>query len=63
MRVLDPPRRREIPGLEPGREDVILSGTFLALEAMEFLGRPEIVTCDAGILEGALLSSFGYLQR
>ena len=48
-------KRCEIPGMEPGREDVILAGTVILCEFMRALGSEEIVVSDYGLLEGIAL--------
>jgi exopolyphosphatase/guanosine-5'-triphosphate,3'-diphosphate pyrophosphatase len=47
--------RRRVPGLEPGRADVIVAGAAIVLQAMEVLGFSELKTSDAGLREGVLL--------
>lgn len=48
--------RRRVPGLEPGRADVIVAGAAILLQAMEALGFSELKVSDAGLREGVLLS-------
>lgn len=52
--VLSLPRaeRTKIPGLEKGREDLIVSGTAVVLETMERFMSDTMVVSDAGLLEG-----------
>ncbi len=52
--------RRLIAGLEPGREDIILSGTALLGVLMDWAGVDSIVVCDWGLREGNLLD---YLEK
>ncbi len=47
--------RRGIPGLEPGREDIIIAGLALVIKLMEFFGFAEMVVSEAGLLEGVLI--------
>lgn len=47
--------RRALPGLEPGREDLILAGTGILLETMERFGFAECLVSDYGLREGVLL--------
>ncbi len=56
LKIRNPRQRRGLAGLEPGREDVIASGTCIVLNVMKNLGRGKVVACDAGILEGILLT-------
>ncbi len=44
--------RRQTPGLEPGRADVIVAGTALLLCIMDKLGFASLVVCDSGLREG-----------
>lgn len=46
--------RRGIPGLEEGREDIILGGTLIVREILSFLGKDALIVSDAGLLEGLL---------
>jgi len=48
-------KRMLIAGLEPGREDIILSGTALLLTLMDRVGAGRIVVCDWGLREGNLI--------
>lgn len=45
-------KRREVPGLEPGRADVIVAGVALLLCFMERFGFDEVTACDSGLREG-----------
>jgi len=49
-------QRRALPGLEPGREDLIVAGTLILLEAMERLGFMECLVSEYGLREGILLN-------
>jgi exopolyphosphatase/guanosine-5'-triphosphate,3'-diphosphate pyrophosphatase len=49
---MDDEQRRRIPGMEPGREDVILAGTIILCELLRVLGVNEIIVSDYGLLEG-----------
>jgi exopolyphosphatase/guanosine-5'-triphosphate,3'-diphosphate pyrophosphatase len=49
--------RRSVPGLEKGREDVIIPGTVSAIRIMEFLDCKEAVISDYGLREGILINS------
>ncbi|SFM48312.1 hypothetical protein [Thermodesulforhabdus norvegica] len=54
--------RRKIPGLEPGREDVIVGGTLIVHRILSLLGRQEMIVSDAGLLEGlALIAAEEYM--
>ena len=47
--------RRRVPGLEPGRADVIVAGAIVCLGAMEDLGFASLTVSDGGLREGILL--------
>lgn len=47
--------RRGIPGLEEGREDIILGGAVIVRAILEAFGKSEFRVTDAGFLEGLLL--------
>jgi exopolyphosphatase/guanosine-5'-triphosphate,3'-diphosphate pyrophosphatase len=49
------PQRRQIPALVRGREDVILYGTLIYLEVMEFAGFNRVIASDRGL-------RFGYFK-
>ena len=51
--------RINYPGLEPGREVVIIAGTRIILSIMDLFGLREITVSDAGLLEGILLEAIG----
>jgi len=48
-------QRREMPGLEEGREDVVVAGTLILRGVMETLGFTEGLVSDVGLREGILL--------
>jgi exopolyphosphatase/guanosine-5'-triphosphate,3'-diphosphate pyrophosphatase len=47
--------RSKLPGLEPGREDIILAGALVTLALMDTFGFSECTVSDAGLLEGLFL--------
>jgi exopolyphosphatase / guanosine-5'-triphosphate,3'-diphosphate pyrophosphatase len=47
--------RRAIPGLEAGREDIILGGALIVREILEGMRQDRLTVTDAGLLEGLLL--------
>lgn len=59
--VLSLPRadRTKIPGLEKGREDLIVSGTAVVLKTMERFMSGRMAVSDAGLLEGIAYSMVG----
>jgi exopolyphosphatase / guanosine-5'-triphosphate,3'-diphosphate pyrophosphatase len=48
--------RLQIPGLEKGREDVIIPGALIVLRTMERFSKDEILVSDGGLLEGVAYS-------
>lgn len=51
--------RKLVMGLEPGREDIIVSGTLLLGALMDAAGADSIIACDSGLREGNLLDFMG----
>lgn len=51
--------RKKIPGLEPGRADVILAGSLLLQKIMEHLGFKKITVSDRGVRWGLAYEEFG----
>lgn len=47
--------RRQVPGLEPGRADIIVAGGVICLAAMDALGYSTLTVSDGGLREGILL--------
>lgn len=50
------PERLKIPGLEKGREDLIIAGTAILINLMEIFHIPRLIVVDSGLLEGILLT-------
>ena len=48
-------KRRELPAMPPGREDVILAGSTILLRVMEGFGFREVLVSEADILDGLVL--------
>lgn len=48
-------QRRRIPGLEAGREDIILGGALIVEEILAAFEAEQLIVTDAGLLEGLLL--------
>jgi exopolyphosphatase/guanosine-5'-triphosphate,3'-diphosphate pyrophosphatase len=48
--------RGRLPGIQPGREDVILAGALIAHEACRAFGLDAVSVSEADILEGAALA-------
>lgn len=53
---LKPQERLLVPGLEKGREDLIVAGILIILHAMDYLGFNWLKVSDYGLLEGLALS-------
>jgi exopolyphosphatase/guanosine-5'-triphosphate,3'-diphosphate pyrophosphatase len=51
-------KRREVPGLDPGRAPTIVAGAAILVEAMEAFGLAEIEVSEADILHGAALDAW-----
>lgn len=52
---LTPQERLLVPGLEPGREDLIVAGVLVVLTTMRVFGFGSFKVSDSGLLEGAIL--------
>jgi exopolyphosphatase/guanosine-5'-triphosphate,3'-diphosphate pyrophosphatase len=55
--------RKSIPGLESGREDIILAGAMVAAEIMERYGHAKMVVSDWGLREGIIIDLYGKVSR
>jgi len=47
--------RLNLPGLEPGREEIILGGTIIALSLLEVFHQDRMIVSEGGLLEGVLV--------
>lgn len=54
LKPLTPQERLEVPGLEPGREDLIIAGTLVVLLTMRVFGFESFKVSDSGLLEGLI---------
>ena len=61
MATLD--ERRAMPGLQRGREDVVLAGAVLLHEAMKLLGFDEAIISDRGVRWGMLYEKMQGLDQ
>jgi exopolyphosphatase/guanosine-5'-triphosphate,3'-diphosphate pyrophosphatase len=52
-------QRREIPGLQPKRAEVILAGACIVRTALRSLGRDSLTVSDRGLRHGLLAERFG----
>lgn len=57
--ALDAVGRRAIPGLQPGRAEVILAGALVVLTLMDKLGQGRVSVSDRGLRHGVLIERFG----
>ena len=55
--------RAGLPGLEKGREEVIVAGAIIISEIMKTLGLPIVLVSDLGLREGVLLDLAMRMQR
>ncbi|GAM11566.1 bifunctional 3-dehydroquinate synthase/phosphatase [Geobacter sp. OR-1] len=53
---MSPENRLKVPGMEKGREDLIIAGTLLTLKTLACFGSGMLKVSDFGLLEGVLLS-------
>jgi exopolyphosphatase/guanosine-5'-triphosphate,3'-diphosphate pyrophosphatase len=51
-------KRRDVPGLEASRADIILAGTIILERAMALFGIDEMIVSGYALREGALLDAF-----
>jgi len=54
---MSPEERLMVPGLEKGREDLIIAGILITVNTMETFGFRHLRVSDFGLLEGLLLAS------
>ena len=54
---MTPGERLRVPGLEKGREDLIIAGILVTLETMKMFGFSHLKVSDFGLLEGVLLNA------
>lgn len=54
---LSPGERLQVPGVEKGREDLIIAGILVTLKTMEIFGFEKLKVSDFGLLEGLLLET------
>ena len=49
--------RMHVPGLEPGREDLIIAGSAIVLQIMDRFGFDLMTVSDGGLLEGIIIDA------
>lgn len=50
--------RQQLPGMDPGRADVILAGGLLLLEIMRYFRKSELIVSDRGLRYGVFFKKF-----
>jgi len=55
--------RKKIPGLEAGREDIILAGAVIAQELMHRAAKQEMLVSDWGLREGIVFDRYGKMMQ
>ncbi len=55
--------RRQVPGLEKGREDLIVAGAAIFLALLEIFELEALEVIDSGLLEGALLEGIAEAEE
>ena len=55
LKPMAPKERLQVPGLEPGREDLIIAGALVVLTTMRVFGFDTFKVSDSGLLEGLIL--------
>jgi exopolyphosphatase/guanosine-5'-triphosphate,3'-diphosphate pyrophosphatase len=50
------PLRKKLPGLQPERADIIISGVLITLLIMDMLKKTEIIVSDSDLLQGVIWS-------
>jgi len=63
LRSIPVEERRGVPGLEKGREDLIIAGTVAVLNLLEVFGLKALTVVDSGLLEGILLDGLERMAR
>lgn len=54
-------QRLEIPGIVRGREDVVLGGTIIAREILDWFGLSELIVSDRGLRFGVILATLKHI--
>ncbi len=59
LNVMTNERRRKLPAMPPGREDVIVAGSTILISVMEGFGFDRLLVSEADILDGLVLDAAG----
>ncbi len=62
LRSLPVKERQKVPGLEKGREDLIIAGTVIILNLLQAFDLTTLEVIDSGLLEGVLLEGIRKLR-
>ena len=62
IRSMTNKERKELPGVEEGREDIILAGAMVVYKVMELFGFDEMTVSDAGLREGLVTDLYNRLK-
>jgi len=54
--------RRTVPGIEEGREDIIIAGASITEKVMEWFGFDEMIVSDYGLREGLVIDLYNRLS-
>jgi exopolyphosphatase/guanosine-5'-triphosphate,3'-diphosphate pyrophosphatase len=57
--ALDAVQRQDIPGLQPGRAEIILAGACIVATLMEKLHQDQLTVSDRALRHGVLIDRFG----
>lgn len=52
--ALSTAERRKLPGMMPGREDVICAGSAILVRAMDYFGQDQVIVSDRGVRWGLI---------
>ena len=63
IRSMTNKERKELPGVEEGREDIILAGAMVVYKVMEWFGLDEMTVSDAGLREGLVVDLYNRLKK
>ncbi len=55
--------RKDLPGIETGREDIIVTGAVVVDKVMEWFRFPEIIVSDSGLREGVVIDLYKRLSQ
>lgn len=60
---LSPEERLTVPGLEKGREDLIVAGILITAKTMDIFGMQEMKVSDYGMLEGLIIEGTSVVKK